>query len=289
MPPPQDTQLGTVFGKSFIIAKIFTPKPVPHTTSKKDTTLGIGLPFVGYVAATSHGANAAAKANKNKRAEVDTFIGMVRIAFLDGWADSIVPSGFKYSSTGEGQEIAAKNFSHKIFLDTDLERRPELLKAIEFLKSDPEGGTLCIISDDDIKKATGMEIENFDGKEAYATRRMRSAAQCYAIRELEHIPIVECGRRKDSRSVVSRFARIPMSASSEEEKSQMVEKLINEALRAWSANLKRLENAHESCILSRVGDMVPDQRQEVLQDVDTGLACEKCASKLRGPLTATRS
>lgn len=250
--------------------------------------MGIGLPVVGYVAATEHGSNAASKPNMNKRAEVDTFIGLVRIAFQDGWADGLMPSGVDFSNSDGVMRIPEKNFEHRIYFDTDLENRPQLLAAIDFLKSDPSGGSLCVISIDDIKVPKGPEIDPIGTKPAKGkSRRARSVAQCYAIHQLALIPIIECGRRKDATSLVSKFARIPSYSEDPLARSKVVNQLLEGSLRANAANTKRLEADAASCIVGQVLKRGEKERKDFLGDLNLDLVCEKCASRLRGPFSAT--
>lgn len=250
--------------------------------------MGIGLPVVGYVAATAHGSNAASKPNMNKRAEVDTFIGLVRIAFLDGWADGLMPSGIDFRNSDGVVRIPEKNFEHRIYFDTDLEKRPQLLAAINFLKSDPSGGSLCVISIDDIKVPTGPEIDIASMKRATGeSRRTRSVAQCYVIHELALIPIIECGRRRDATSLVSKFACIPSYSQDLPARSEVVNKLLEGSLRANAANAKRLETDAASCIVGQVLKRGEKERKDFLNDLNLDLVCEKCASRLRGPFSAT--
>lgn len=251
--------------------------------------MGVGLPLVGYIAATSDGANEGSQPNQNKRAEVDTFVGLARIAFLDGWGGGLLPSGVDFSSLGSALEIPEKNFQHRIFFDTDLEKRPQLFKALNFLKSDPIGGCLCVISIDDIKVPTGPEMDNANNQmQGQQSRRLRSLAQCYAIRELENIPIIECGRRNDPTSLVHKFARIPMQHTGSKAKSDAVARLIDGAIRANAAQLKRLETAADSCVLARLKGKNDIDRSDFVEDSSLDLACRECASWLQGPLRAVR-
>jgi hypothetical protein len=247
--------------------------------------MGIGMPLVGYVAATAHGANPASKPNLNKRAEVDSLMGLVRIAFQDGWADCLVPSGIKFNDFSEASRVPEKNFEHRIFFDHDLENRPQLLAAIDFLKSDPIGGTLCVISIDDIKIPTGPEVEFSESDSTkHGSQTLRSIAQCYAIHELERIPIIECGRRKDPQSLVSQFARIPAQKSVDSARSAAVDRLLTGALLTNAAHRKRLDISETSCVLGRLRERQDEETASLLEGMNVGLACEKCAAKLRGPL-----
>lgn len=212
-----------------------------------------------------------------------------RRAYQEGWFGSIFPSRFNGIPMGHESSIPEKNFELRLFFDTNLVERPELLKAIEFLKSEPKGGSLCVISIADIATPTGPEIGFFDQrKKRLTSRQMRSAAQCFAIRELADTPILECGRSNEAKSIVSEFARISSGSTSLGRKSEAVQVLINKALDANAANGKRLENGSESCLLASLGGMPSDERHDFLNDIDMGLACKACASKLRGPLRAPR-
>lgn len=243
--------------------------------------MGIGMPLVGYVAATAHGA----KPTENKRVEVDSFMGLVRIAYQDGWAAGLVPSGVNISQLSKGATIPEKNFEHRIFVDYDLENRPQLLAAIDFLNSEPAGGSLCVISIDDIKTPTGLEMEVHDQEtEKVVSQRLRSIAQCYAIRALEYVPIIECGRRKDMTSLVNIFSRIPWQTQEKDVRSDAVNELIQGALRANAAHRKRLETAEASCVLGRLSGRKGKEATSLLQEMNLDLACEQCAAKLRGPL-----
>lgn len=251
--------------------------------------MGVGFPIVGYVAATSHGGSRTSKVNLKKRAEVDTFMGMARIAFLEGWADGLFPSGVTMKTISDGLEIPEKNFEHRIFFDSDLERRPELIKAIDFLKSEPAGGSLCVISVKDIAPPSGPEFE-FNNKNNMndVSRRLRSLEQCYAIHALEEIPIVECGRRTDSTSAVYNFARVPSRSNDCEVKSKMVSDLISKALAQQHSQGKRIENSSESCVLGRPDVLSRVEKQDLVRSLDRDLVCDKCKAELREPIRAPR-
>lgn len=247
----------------------------------KGKIMGIGLPMVGYVAATSHGTDLASKPNQNKLAEVDTFVGLVRIAFLDGWSDALLPSGMRFTSDSQSPNIPQKNFEHKIFFESDLEKRPELNNAIEFLKSDPAGGCLCVISIDDITKPTGYDIQvpSPNGREMIQ-QRVRSIEQCFAIRELEFVPILECGRRSDHNSLVNKFAHAPRKSNNPNVRSNIIRELIMGALATNSAHTKRLEHSKQSCILGRRDQLSELEKEDYLRNIDLNLACKRCIEEM---------
>lgn len=238
--------------------------------------MGIGLPLVGYVTATQKNTGLEKVPNANKYNQVDAFMKIIQAAFKEGWANGFFPTGAVFNASSGEMSIPDKNHEHRIFFDNDLENRPNLLEAFKFLKSEPAGGSLCVISIDEVTKIT-----RDDG--------LLSPSQCLAIRELSRIPLVVCGRKSNISSFHHRLSKIQKLAVKSDEEANQVQDMAIAALENWYANEKRTEGLMRRCVLDQSDPLDPDNRSLLVKASDDGVLCQNCRHKLGWALGSAKA
>ena len=224
--------------------------------------MGMFLPMVGYVAARRHnGEKGKPTWNRKRIAEVDRFMGAMRIAYLQGWGEGLAPVGESEAYKNKGLLIHEKNLEHRMFYDSDLVERPAMKKMVDYIMSEPQGGTICVVDKADL----------FDAEQEQYT-----ITQCKTVKVLHNIPIIECGFFSDSKSASSILAHGYGN-------KEVIRRILTNALSLRDAHTRRLGAKGFKDRLCEMGkaDLSDDQKYRAMSEAyGNGALCPDCVEKL---------
>ena len=223
--------------------------------------MGIFLPMVGYVAARKHNEDDGREWNRKRIAEVDRFVGAMRIAYREGWGEALAPlTEHTRNGAEEIFKIHEKTYEHKIFFDNDLINRPQMKEMINFLMSNPRGGTICVVDKNDL-------IDN--NAEQY------TITQCKTVQLMLSIPVLECGFAKNNGSWSNKLARNYGN-------SQIIQDIVMSALSMRDAHTRRM-GAHEFqkrlCDMKTANLSDASAYRAMREAHDAGTLCPDCVTK----------
>lgn len=237
-------------------------KQVTYSRKILERKMGMSMPLVGYVAARQHNDEREKPTwNRKRLAEVDMFMGAMRIAYLQGWAKGLIPVGEAEAYKRKGLLIHEKNLEHRIFYESDLINRPKMKEMIDFIMHEPYGGTICVVDKADL----------FDAETGQYT-----IIQCKTAQILHDIPIIECGFVNDIGSVNSRLAHGYGD-------KDVIQKILVNALNLREAHTRRLgaQAFKERLCEMRKADLSDDKKYHAMSEADkSDLLCPDCVEKL---------
>jgi hypothetical protein len=223
--------------------------------------MGLFLPIVGYVAARNHNPGGQeSEWDKKRRAAVEMFVGGIRMAYLEGWGDILSPLTKRISVKETNVLVHQKTYEHRIFVDTDLKNRPQMKEMIDFIMSEPEGGTICVIDKKDL----------FDAIEG-----QYNPTQCRTIKLLPQIPVLECGTKEMPGSLMKKL----MGGYGN---SQVIREIVTSALYLRDAHTRRLgasEFKKRLCDMDKADLRDPTAYRAMSEAYEAGILCPKCEEK----------
>ena len=223
--------------------------------------MGLFLPIVGYVAARNHNPGGQeSEWDKKRRATVEMFVGGMRIAYLEGWGDILSPLIKRIPEEENNVLVHQKTYEHRIFVDTDLKNRPKMKEMIDFLMSEPKGGTICVIDKKDL-------LDAIEGQ--------YNPTQCRTIKLLLQIPVLECGTQEMPGSLIRKL----MGGYS---KSQVMQEIVMSTLQLRDAHVRRLgagEFKKRLCDMDKADLLDPAIYRAMSEAYDAGILCPDCETK----------
>ena len=220
--------------------------------------MGLFLPMVGYVAARNHNDDKEKKAwNRKRIAAVDMFVGAMRIAYLEGWGGALSPLMERESSTKESFSIHEKSFEHRIFFERDLINRPKMKEMMDFIMSEPRGGTICVLD----------KVDLFNNQTDKYT-----ITQCKIVQLMLNSPVLECGFTNNRGSLNGKLARGYRN-------SQVIYDIVVSALSLREGHTRRLGAVDFKKRLCDMRDADPSGRA-MSEAYDTGALCPDCMGKV---------
>ena len=230
--------------------------------------MGLFLPIVGYVAARNHSPDGQeSEWDQKRRATVDMFVGGMRIAYLEGWGNILSPltkripeeedNLLEYQKT---YLVHPKTYEHRIFFDNDLKNRPQMKEMVDFLMSEPKGGTICVIDKKDL-------LDAIEGQ--------YNPTQCRTIKLLLQIPVLECGTQEMPGSLIRKL----MGGYS---KSQVMQEIVMSTLQLRDAHTRRLgagEFKKRLCDMDKADLLDPAAYRAMSEAYDAGILCPDCEEK----------
>jgi hypothetical protein len=222
--------------------------------------MGLFLPIVGYLAARKHNPGGEeTEWDRKRRAELEMFVGGLRIAYLEGWGNVFAPLS-KKTENKEQFMVHPKSYEHRIFFDNDLENRPGMRDMMEFLTADPAGGVICVVDHEDLTDASVGQYNTI---------------QCKTVKSMLNIPVIECGSSRERSSLINQL----MGGRG---KSQVVQTIAMSALNLRDGHTRRLgaRDFKERFCDMQTADLSEASAYRAMREAhDAGTLCPDCVTK----------
>ena len=179
------------------------------------------------------------------------------MAYLEGWGDILSPLTKRISVKETNVLVHQKTYEHRIFVDTDLKNRPKMKEMIDFIMSEPEGGTICVIDKKDL-------LDAIEGQ--------YNSTQCRTIKLLSQIPVLECGTKEMPGSLTKKL----MGGYGN---SQVIREIATSALYLRDAHTRRLgasEFKKRLCDMENADLLDPTVYRAMGDAYEAGILCPKC-------------